>query len=143
MSSPATEAKRAREQKEYLTRVRALSQALTSAISAIEGNDLLQLQNSIAAQENLCSELTGGGWLPLSLAEKKTSGTPAATALPPEIRAAHLELARLNRAYAALLRRAQHSAALLSTLYRNYGQGQGYHNDSPAPAAKHSLSCEV
>jgi len=118
---------------ERLARLRALSQQLSSAISAIERNDLVQLQSSVAAQESLCCELTGVPW-PLS---------PLATesALLDGIRATQMELAQLNRVYAAVLRRAQRSAALMTAVYRSFGQG--YAKDAPPAAEKQTLSCEV
>ncbi len=120
------------EPREYLAGLRALSRQLSSAISAIERNDLVQLQSSVAAQESLCCELTGAPW-PVS---------PLATesAVLDEIRATRMELAQLNRVYAAVLKRAQRSAALVIALYRSFGQG--YAKDAPPPE-KQTLSCEV
>ena len=121
------------EPREHLARLRALSQQLASAISAIERNDLAKLQSSVAAQESLCCELTAAQW-PLS---------PVATesALLDEISATQMELAQLNRVYAAVLKRAQRSAALMTALYRSFGQG--YAKDAPPPAEEQTLSCEV
>jgi len=121
------------EPREHLARLRALSQQLASAISAIERNDLAQLQSSVATQESLCCELTGVQWpLPLPVTE---------SAVLDEIRATQMELAQLNRVYAAVLKRAQRSAALMTALYRSFGQG--YAKDAPPPAEKQTLSCEV
>jgi hypothetical protein len=122
-----------RAPREHLARLRALSQQLGSAISAIERNDLAQLQSSVAAQESLCCELTGARW-PLS-------PTATESVLLNEIRATQMELAQLNRVYAGVLKRAQRSAALMTALYRSFGQG--YAKDAPPPAEKQTLSCEV
>jgi len=121
------------EPREHLARLRVLSQQLTTAISAIERNDLAQLQSSVAAQESLCCELTGVQWPLLPGAME--------SALLDEIRATQMELAQLNRVYAAVLKRAQRSAALMTALYRSFGQG--YAKDAPPPAEKQTLSCEV
>jgi hypothetical protein len=121
------------EPREHLARLRALSQQLASAISAIEHNDLGQLQSSIAAQESLCGELTGVQWPPSRLATE--------SAVLDQIRATQIELAQLNRVYAAVLKRAQRSAALMTALYRSFGQGYG--KDAPPPAEDQTLSCEV
>jgi len=119
--------------KEQVARVRALSEQLSLAITAIERNDLGQLQGSIATQESLCCELTDGNW----------PSSPLATdsALLADLRAAQLELAQMNRVYAAVLKRAQRSAALLTALYRSFGEG--YAKDAPPPVEKPTLSCEV
>jgi len=119
--------------KEQVARLRALSQQLGLAITAIERNDLGQLQGSIAAQESLCCELT----------DVKRPSSPLATdsALLTDLRAAQVELAQMNRVYAAVLKRAQRSAALLTALYRSFGEG--YAKDAPPPVEKPTLSCEV
>jgi hypothetical protein len=119
------------EPREHLAGLRALSQQLNAAISAIARNDLAQLQTSVAAQETLCRELTS---LPISAAVIEPG-------LLAEIRTSQKELAQLNRIYAAVLKRAQRSAALMSALYRSFGQG--YAKDAPPPAEKPLLSCEV
>jgi hypothetical protein len=121
------------EPREHLARLRALSQQLATAISAIERNDLPQLQSSVAAQESLCCELTG--------AQISLSPSAIESVLLEEVRATQMELAQLNRVYAAVLKRAQRSAALMTALYRSFGQG--YAKDSPPSAEQQTLSCEV
>jgi len=120
------------EPREHLARLRALSRQLNAAISAIAHNDLAQLQNSIAAQEALCRELTGAPF--------PVSALAAEPALLDEIRVTRKELAQLNRIYAAVVKKAQRSAALMTALYRSFGQG--YAKDAP-PAEQPMLSCEV
>ena len=119
--------------KEQVARMRALSQQLSLAITAIERNDLGQLQGSVAAQESLCCELTSVNWPSSSLATE--------SALIADLHAAQVELAQMNRVYAAVLKRAQRSAALMTALYRSFGEG--YAKDAPTPAEKPTLSCEV
>jgi hypothetical protein len=121
------------EPREYLARLRALSQLLGSAISAIERTDLAQLQSSVAAQETLCCELNGMPW--------PVSAVTTESAVLEEIHATQMELAQLNRVYAGVLKRAQRSAALMTALYRSFGQG--YAKDAPPAAEKQTLSCEV
>jgi len=120
------------EPREHLAGLRTLSQHLSAAISAIARNDLAQLQNSIAAQEVLCRELTSTPMPVSALAAEPT--------LLAEIRATRKELAQLNRIYAAVLKKAQRSTALMTALYRSFGQG--YAKDAP-PAGQPMLSCEV
>ncbi len=132
---------RRREQLEHLAQVHALSQAIASAISAIEKNDLPQLETHVAAQETMCNRLSGTkGIFPLSpKASAAANGNPE-TQLQQELRQAHVALAQLNRVYAALLKRSSRSVGLMAALYR---QGAGY-DRSPAPAPqRHSWSCEV
>jgi len=117
---------------DYLTRVRALTTELGSAIGAIEKNDLARLQNSVAAQETLCGAL--------SQASPANAIGQLSASLRHEIRSAHAALAQQNRVYAALLRRSHHSAGLLMALYSNYGQGYG--KDAGARPGNHTLSCE-
>ncbi|MGA8153902.1 MAG: hypothetical protein WB952_23325 [Terriglobales bacterium] len=119
--------------RKHAVRLRALSQQLGTAISAIEHNDLAQFESSIAAQELLCCELTGVQW-PLA-----TWATESAVL--DDIRVAQMELAQLNRIYARVLKHAQKSAALMTALYRSFGQG--YAEDAPPVAEKQTLSCEV
>jgi len=119
--------------KEQIARVQELSRQLSLAISAIGRNDVAQLQGSIAAQESLCCELTNVDWPSSPLATE--------SALFADLRAAQVELAQMNRVYAAVLKRAQRSAALMTALYRSFGEG--YANDAPPPVEKPTLSCEV
>ena len=121
------------EARKNLARLRALSQQLACAISAIENNNLEELQNSIASQELLCCELTGAEW-PNSPAGLEPS-------LTDEIRSAQIELAQQNRIYARVLKHAQRSAALMTALYRSFGEG--YAKDAPPPAENKTLSCEA
>ena len=118
--------------KEQAARVRALSQQLSLAITAIERNDLGQLQGSVAAQESLCCELTSVNWPSSPLATE--------SALLADLHAAQVELAQMNRVYAAVLKRAQRSAALMTALYRSFGEG---YTEGAPPAEKPTLSCEV
>jgi hypothetical protein len=127
--------------REHLAQVRALSEEVASAISAIEQNNLQQLQKSVALQETLCDQIAEKKWQ-LPSASGKDSGTDAA-AMPliEEIRKAHVALAQVNRVYAAVLKRSQRSAGLIAAIYRNHGQG--YAKDAPVLADRHTWSCEV
>jgi hypothetical protein len=114
--------------RERLAILQALTQQMSAAISAIEHNDLRHLQSSVAAQESLCCELNGKPW-PISSRSTESE-------LVSEVRAAKKELAQLNRIYARVLRNAQRSAALMTTLYRSFGQ------DAPSQPEQ-SLSVEA
>lgn len=134
---------RTAEQLEHLAQVRALTQAIASAISAIEKNNLRQFQDHLAIQETICNRL--GAIKPALPSSTTTSKESVAenpdSQLQREIIDAHLALAQLNRVYAALLRRTTKSVALVAALYRSYGAG---YVRGPAPLPPHrSWSCEV
>jgi len=129
---------------EHLALVRALSREVSSAISAIERNDLTLLTNSVAAQEAICQKLNRQGteWLRLACASYRASvDGPVETPMMQTIREAHLGLAHLNRIYAGLVRRSQRSIELITALYRNYGQG--YAKTPNNRTSNHTWSCEA
>jgi hypothetical protein len=127
--------------REHLAKVRALSQELSSAIAALEQNDLQKLEASLAIQEKLSHELAAKWPVPTADTTDVAKSGQATTSLPDEIRDAHIALVRLNRVYAAVLKRAQRSTNLMAAVYRIYGQGYG--KDTTAVAKQHTWSCEV
>jgi hypothetical protein len=130
------------DQTKHLARVRALSQEVKSAISAIERNDLQKLNATIAIQENICNELGGAKWLlPPASADEIAGTDQSAEGLIEEIRQAHAVLTDLNRVYAGVLKRSQRSLGLIAAIYRN--EKHGYDKDSPALNECHTWSCEV
>jgi hypothetical protein len=108
---------------DHLELVRALSKEIDAAISAIERNQLKQLEAAIRNQETICHALLASKGLPGSR--------------KPAIEEAHSSLAQLNRVYAGVVKRAKRCADLLLTLY-----GQGYGSDVSL-AERHSWSCEA
>jgi len=138
----SADATRAQEQLEHLAQVNALRQAIASAISAIEKNDLAQFDAHLAAQETICDRLSATKCT-ASLVPSGTTATgeDADPAFTMEIREAYMALAHLNRVYAALLKRARRSFELMLALYRS--QREGYHC-KPSPLRQgHTWSCEV
>jgi hypothetical protein len=133
---------RSEEQREHLAQVRVLSQAIASAVAAIENNDLQGLESHLAEQETMCNRLLSGGE-PASVTATilGASGDTLDAHLLQEIRQAHMALAELNRVYSALLKRARRSLALISALYRSHGSG--YDRGSSELPQHHSWSCEV
>jgi|SRR5271165_107932 len=127
---------------EHLAQVHALAQAIASAIAAIEKNDLIKFESYVAAQETICNRLAGTKWAVLSsTAEKAPSGENPDAQLLREIYQAHLALAQLNRVYAALLKGARKSVALIASLYRSHGEG---YDRGPLPSLqRRTWSCEV
>jgi hypothetical protein len=132
---------RRQEQLEHLAQVHALSQAVRSAISAIEKNDLRQFETHLAAQETICNRLSGIKWtLSSTVVDETAPGENPDAQLQQEIRQAYIALAQLNRVYAALLKRARRSVGLIAALYRSHGEG--YNRGSSPLSQRHSLSCE-
>jgi hypothetical protein len=132
---------RRHEQLEHLAQVHALSRAVSSAISAIETNDLQQFEIHLAAQESICNRLSGSKWMLPSTATGAVDGGNLDAHLLQEIRQAYVVLAQLNRVYAALLRRACRSLELMAAIYRGHEQGYGR---GPAPfSQRRAWSCEV
>ncbi|MFZ3264122.1 MAG: hypothetical protein WA172_08980 [Terriglobales bacterium] len=133
-----------REATEHLALVRALSHEISSAISAIERNDMGDFASRVAAQEAISHQLNRKGEESLKLAcesYKAAAESPAGSPLSQKIREAHVALARLNRVYAALIRRSQKSIGLIISLYKS--QGQSYTKDAKAQSSQHTWSCEV
>jgi formate dehydrogenase assembly factor FdhD len=137
-----SDATRTREQLEHLAQMHALSQAVASAISAIEKNDLRQFETHLAIQETICNRLSAIK----TESSSPTMGNSVAgegpdARLQQEIVEAHIALAQLNRVYAALLRRASKTVGMILALYRS--NGEGYNRGlSPLPERR-SWSCEV
>jgi hypothetical protein len=137
-----SDASRRQEQLEHRAQVQALAQAVASAISAIEKNDLKQFEIHLAAQERICNRLSSPKWMPPSTAKQKAvDGKNPDAQLLQEIRQAYVALAQLNRVYAALLKRARKSISQIAAVYRSGGLGYGCER-SPLPQQK-TWSCEV
>ncbi|MGA2387804.1 MAG: hypothetical protein ABSF97_02515 [Candidatus Sulfotelmatobacter sp.] len=130
------------EHLEHLAQVRALAQSVADSISAIEQNDLKRFEIHLATQERLCNRLTGSKWiLPSTARDEAVDGPAPRTSMPEEIRSAYIALGRLNRTYAALLRRVRKSAETIIALYRSHGEG--YLPEPSGMRQRHTWSCEV
>ena len=127
---------------EHLAQVHALSRAIGSAISAIEKNNLPELETQLAIQETICNRLSGNklAMSSVSKVEAVRGETPEAHWLQ-QIRQAHLALAQLNRVYAALLKRSRRHLGQITALYGNHGEG--YNRGPSTLPQRHTWSCEV
>ncbi len=96
-----------------------------TAISAIEKNDLSQLQSAIARQETLCSQLAAMPWNPC-MAERTTLR---------QIHEAYAELAQVNRVYDGVVKRSKRCADMLLSLYGRF--------NLPALTDRTAWACEV
>jgi hypothetical protein len=133
-----------KEGMEHLALVRALSQEVSSAISAIERNDLAELTTRVAAQDAICFKLNQKGPQTLQLAcepYRASCESSEERSLWQAICEAHTALSRLNRTYAGLVKRSQRSIELIAGLYRN--PDQSYDRNPTAQPGKHTWSCEA
>jgi len=121
---------------EHVALVRALTDAVESAISAIERNDLPQFEVHLATQETISNRLAATS--PAAIASATETSD---TSLLLEARRAYLALAQTNRVYAALLKRARTSLRIMAALYR--AQQEGYIPGSPIMQEARTWSCEV
>ncbi len=139
---PKSDLTREKVDTQHLTRVRLLTGEVAAAISALEHNNLLQLQIAVANQERICNELATTKWTPSALAKKNLRRYGAAILeIGDQIQEAYVALAQINRVYAGVVKRSKRSVDLLSTLYGNQGDGYG---QEPLPSETlQTLSCEV
>lgn len=115
---------------QYLSRISALTAEIAAAISAIERNDLPQLQAAIANQEKLCSQLANTKW-----GQKKNDSRGS-----DQITTAYASLDQLNRVYSGLVKRSKRSVDLMLALYGNLTTT----NTEPAATeSQQTLSCEA
>ncbi|MGO8758261.1 MAG: hypothetical protein ACLQG3_09075 [Terracidiphilus sp.] len=113
------------------------------AMSAISGNSIGALEESLANQEAFSTRLME---LADELSTPSLPDTPARPALSDErvvhqIRNASDTLQSLNRRYAALLRFSSHSVALMVSLFSSY-QGQ-FREGSGARMKLQTWSCQI
>ena len=127
-------ANREQEQRVYLARLRALSESIVSAITAIEGNDLKNFQSCVVTQENICSELSV---IHQSFSFQEGDNPE----LLEEIKKAQIALAHLNLVYSALITRSKRTTDMVAGLFRCYGLG--YDKGRSSVAEPHAWSCEV
>jgi len=139
---PKFEAIRKQDLVEHLAQVHALSRAIGSAISAIEKNNLRELETQLGTQETICNRLSGN-----KLAMSSNSGVEVVrgetpdTHLLQQIHQAYLALAQLNRVYAALVKRSRRHLGQITALYGSHGDG--YNRGPSTLPQRHTWSCEV
>ncbi|MGA9798828.1 MAG: hypothetical protein WBQ68_07445 [Terriglobales bacterium] len=139
MSESATN--RGQDQNEYLGRLNSLSEKIVAAIAALERNDLQRFEDSLAAQEFICHELSQTAWVLSPPPPDHGAVRLPGSGFLLEVKKAHRELARLNRVYAALLNRSRRTMGMVAGLYRCHGWG--YDTSRPTVAEPHTWSCEA
>jgi predicted DNA-binding transcriptional regulator YafY len=126
---------------EHLQLLRSLASELERAMDAMSRNDLKELEDSVANQQELSQQLG-------RLADELGSSTQTSFPLPPqstdlmgEIRTATGELQRLNFRYSVLLQHSSRSVALMASLFTSF---QGQLQEASGPRLKHQTwSCRV
>jgi hypothetical protein len=131
---------RRHEQLEHLSQVQGLVQAVGSAISAIEKNDLTRFETQLAIQETICNRISGNQGILLTGTGDGLEGNSSNTELAQKIRQAYAALAQLNRVYTDLVKRARRSVGMIAALYSSQA---GYSQAPPPSTHRHTWSCEV
>jgi hypothetical protein len=127
----------------YLQQLQALAFEISVATDAIAANALPKLQESVAKQEMLCSDLA-------TMADSVNEGFRSSertllahsdNAVELKIRATSKAISELNLQYAALLKHSGRSIALLASLCRSH---TGNFQEAHGPRRKHQTwSCEM
>lgn len=123
---------------EHLRLLRALAAELERAMQAIAGNNLPQLEDSVAAQQSLSERLSG---LAEQLRAPLPGPAPVAGNLGAEIRAAQNQLQQLNLRYSILLEHSSRSVAMMASLLNSF---RGQIQEAPGARPKHQTwSCRA
>jgi hypothetical protein len=128
---------------EHLQLMRALARELERAMRAISGNDLVELEDSVAIQQTLSAELGElADFLRDSVLEQRPVTVDTIDAgLMREIRSASEELQRLNLSYSILLKYSSRSVALMAALFNSF---RGQLQEASGPRLKHQTwSCRM
>jgi predicted DNA-binding transcriptional regulator YafY len=128
---------------EHLQLLRSLASELERAMDAMSRNDLQELEDSVANQQELSQQLG-------QLADELSSSAQSSHPIPPqsndtdlmgEIRTATGELQRLNFRYSVLLQHSSRSVALMASLFTSF---KGQLQEASGPRLKHQTwSCRV
>ena len=108
---------------DHLQLLRSLSSELERAMRAIAGNDLPELEDSVATQQALSLQLGDlADFLGESAQNQKTAKTDAIeSGLMREVHSAVGELKRLNLRYSILLKHSSRSVAMMAALLSSCG----------------------
>jgi hypothetical protein len=142
--SDAVASTRNTEAGEHLQLLRSLAGELERAMAAIAGNNLDELEDSVANQQTLSlrlSELADR----LNAPPPPSRGPVAAYSIDEtfrtQLRAANAELQNLNRRYASLLKHSSRSVAMMASLFRSF---RGQFQEASGARLKHQTwSCQV
>ena len=128
---------------EHLELLRSLASELERAMDAMSRNDLPELEDSVASQQDISQQLS-------TLAEELSASSQSSYPLPPqpadsdlirEIRTATGDLQRLNFRYSILLEHSSRSAAMMASLFTSF---RGQLQEASGPRLKHQTwSCQM
>lgn len=122
---------------EHLELLRSLARELERAMQAIAQNNLSELEESIASQQDLSIRLT-------ALAQDRRGAAPQLASadgdLRHEVHAAAGELQKLNLRYSMLIEHSSRSAAQMAALFSSL-RGQ-FQEDSGAREKQQTWSCQ-
>jgi len=128
---------------EHLQLLRTLARELERAMAAIAGNNIDELEDSVASQQAMSlrlSELADELSAPLSLS--RAAGADSIDQdLNGQIRAANAQLQKLNLRYSILLKHSSRSVALMASLFNSF-RGQ-FQEDSGARLKHQTWSCQM
>lgn len=128
---------------EHLQLLRSLAGELEYAMQAIARNDIDALEQSVAKQQEMSSQL---GSLADELSASKTAEIPFSSdsidpAMMLEIRSAAGELQELNLRYSILLKHSSRSVALMASLFSSF---RGEFQEASGTRLKHQTwSCRM
>jgi hypothetical protein len=128
---------------EHLQLLRSLGRELERAMHAIAQNDIEQLEQSIASQQEMSSQLSclADALNPPASAQVPFSSDSLDPDLMLEIRAAAGELQQLNLRYSLLLKHSSRSVALMASLFSSF---RGEFQEASGPRLKQQTwSCQM
>jgi hypothetical protein len=128
---------------EHLRLLRALSLELQRAMAAIAANDLSELEDSVANQQELSSRLTtiAESWRASLTSDRTPWPDGVDSSLRQQIHSAAAELQQLNLRYSLLLQHSSRSVALMTSLFRSF---RGQLQEAPgAGLQQQTWSCHV
>lgn len=126
---------------EHLALLRSLARELERAIEAIAHNNLTELEESIATQQDLSAQLSH-----LAIHRREAGTQPPSphnldVDLRGDIQTAAAALQNLNRRYSLLIEHSSRSAAQMAALFRSF---RGQFQEASGVRENHTaLSCQV
>jgi len=125
---------------EHLALLRSLARELERAMTAIAGNNLRELEDSIAAQQTLSGQLSDlAQELRAPVPEDAAPAESIDPALRAQIGAANAELQKLNLRYSCLIQHSSRSVALMASLLNSF---RGQIREASGEGLR-TLSCQV